>query len=165
MFLARAAAGLTAVTTAVTMSIATAALTHAMSCDQPISGTFTATSDGQWARTREVYHDEATVVTGWTVTSMCDDVMHCAGQVISQQGWTADLRCQSGHWYATHRVENWQPCPDGSATPGDQSFRFWRVADDPESFKGYDRTISPSGGCGVNLWLTIEMPFTLSKTG
>jgi hypothetical protein len=165
MFLAPTAAGLTAVTAIAAVSIATAAVTQAMSCDRPINGTYTATSDGQWAKTREVYHNEATVVTAWTVTSACDDVMHCAGNVTSQQGWTADLRCQSGQWLATHRVENWQPCPDGSTAHGDQSFRFWRVTDDPETFNGYDRTIGPSGGCGVNLWLTIEMPFTLTTTG
>jgi hypothetical protein len=162
MVIARTAAGLTTLAAAATLSIGTAAVTNAMSCDRAINGTFTATSDGQWAKTREVYRDEVSVVTEWTVSSVCDDVMHCAGTVISQQGWTADLRCQSGHWYTTHRVENWQPCPDGTTTHGDQSFRFWRVADQPESFKGYDRTIGPSGGCGVNLWLTIEMPFTLT---
>ena len=80
MFRARAAAALTAVTAVATLSIATAAVTHAASCDRPINGTYTATSDGQWAKTREVFHDEATVVTAWTITSACDDVMHCAGQ-------------------------------------------------------------------------------------
>ena len=109
MFLARAAAGLTAVATAAALSIATATVSSAMSCDRPINGTYTATSDGQWAKTRDVYRDEATVVAVWTVTSACDDVMHCAGKVTSNQGWTADLRCQSGHWYTIHRVENWQP--------------------------------------------------------
>jgi hypothetical protein len=53
---------------------------------------------------------------------------------------------------------------DDVGTPGDQSFRFSRVADHPETFTGYDRTIGPSGGCGVNLWLTIEMPFRLTAT-
>ena len=165
MFLARAAAGLTAVAAAAVLSIATATVSSAMSCDRPINGTYTATSDGQWAKTREVRENQATVVAVWTVSSACDDVMHCAGTVSSNQGWTADLRCQSGHWYTIHRVENWQPCPDGSTTPGDQSFRFWRTTDDPDNFSGYDRTIGPSGGCGKNLWLTIEMPFTLTKTG
>jgi hypothetical protein len=164
MFTPRAAAALTAVATVASLSIATAAVARSGACDQPVNGTFTATSDGRWAKTREVFHDEATVVTTWTITSACDDVMHCAGRVTSAQGWTADLRCQSGQWYAIHRVENWQHCPDGRTTPGDQSFRFWRVADEPESFNGYDRTIGPSGGCGVNLWLTIEMPFTLTAT-
>ncbi|STZ73397.1 putative secreted protein [Mycolicibacterium fortuitum] len=165
MFLRRAATSLTILTAAPTMSIATATVAQALSCDRPINGTFTATSDGQWAKTREVFHDEATVVTTWTVSSTCDDVMHCAGNIHSQQGWNSDLRCQSGHWYTTHRIQDWQPCPDGSTTPGDQSFRFWRVSDDPETFKGYDRTIGPSGGCGVNLWLTVEMPLTITKTG
>jgi hypothetical protein len=163
MFLPRAAA-LTALAAAATFNLATAALSHAASCDRPINGTYTATSDGQWAKTREVYHDEASVVTKWTVTSNCDDVMHCDGKVTSQLGWTEDLRCRSGQWYTSHRVDDWQPCPDGSTAPGDQSFRFSRIADAPETFTGYDRTIGPSGGCGVNLWLTVEMPFRLTAT-
>lgn len=166
MYVARAAAGLTVVTTAALLSIATAAVSHAMSCDRPINGTYIATSDGNWSKTREIYlRDQATVVAEWTVTSKCDDVMHCAGHVTSQQGWTADLRCQSGQWYTTHRIENWQPCPDGTSTHADQSFRFWRMTDNPESFDGYDRTIGPSGACGVNLWPTVEMPFSLTKIG
>ena len=111
-----------------------------------------------------VYHDEVSVVATWTVTSSCDDVMHCDGSVTSQQGCTRDLRCRAGQWYTSRRVDDWQPCPDGSTTAGDQSFRFWRTADDPETFAGYDRTIGPSGGCGVNLWLTVEMPFRLTAT-
>jgi hypothetical protein len=164
LFRTRAAAALTAVTAVAMLTIAMSAVTHAASCDRSINGVYTATSDGQWAKSREVFHDEANVVTVWTIASACDDVMNCAGTVTSQQGWTADLRCRSGQWYAMHRVENWQHCPDGTTTPGDQTFRFWRVAEEPERFNGYDRTIGPSGGCGVNLWLTIEMPFTLMKT-
>jgi len=163
MFLPRVTA-LTALAAAATFGLATAGVSHAASCDRPINGTYTATSDGQWAKTREVYHDEVSVVTTWTVTSDCDDVMHCEGKVISQQGWTEDLRCRAGQWYASRRVDDWQPCPDGSTTPGDQSFRFWHTADDPETFVGYDRTIGPSGGCGVNLWLTVEMPFRLTAS-
>ncbi|MEB3068205.1 hypothetical protein [[Mycobacterium] vasticus] len=162
MFMARATAAFVTMAAAAGASIATPTVAHAMSCDRPINGTFTATSDGQWSKTREVYRDEATVVTTWTVASTCDDVMHCAGKIISRQGWASDIRCQSGQWYTTHRIEGWQPCPDGTTTYGDQSFRFWRAADEPETFKGYDRTIGPSGGCGVNLWLTVEMPFTLA---
>ncbi|ODR18240.1 hypothetical protein BHQ19_27165 [Mycolicibacterium porcinum] len=165
MFLRRVGASLIILTGAATTNIATAAVAQALSCDRPINGSFTVTSDGQWAKTREVFHDEATVVTTWTVSSTCDDVMHCAGNIYSQQGWNSVLRCQSGHWYATHHIQDWQPCPDGSTTPGDQSFRFWRVSDIPETFKGYDRTIGPSGGCGVNLWLTVEMPLVITKTG
>lgn len=165
MFLVRATSAVTVLAAVGTTSIVTASVAQALSCDRPINGTFAATSDGQWAKTREVFRDEATVATMWTVTSTCDDVMHCAGKVVSQQGWNSDLRCQSGQWYTTHRIENWQPCPDGTTTYGDQSFRFWRTADEPETFKGYDRTIGPSGGCGNNLWLTVEMPLTITATG
>jgi len=164
MLLTRAAAVLTTMAVAAATTIATATVAQALPCDQPINGTYIATSDGQWAKTREVFHDEVTVTTNWTVRSTCDDVMHCAGTVLSDQGWSSDLRCQSGQWYTTHRVENWQRCQDGTTTHGDQSFRFWRAAEHPETFKGYDRTIGTSGGCGVNLWLTIEMPFTLARS-
>ena len=157
----RTAAAITLLACTATLSIATSSISQAMSCDQPINGSFTAISDGQWSKTREVRQNQATIITTWTITSECDDVMHCAGHVSSMQGWSSELRCQSGQWYTTHRVENWQPCPDGTTTHGDQSFRFWRVTHQPESFKGYDRTIGPSGGCGVNQWLTIEMPLTL----
>jgi hypothetical protein len=159
----RAAAAVASLACTAALSIATSAVSQAVSCDYPINGSFTAISDGQWSKTRQIYRDQATVVTTWTITSACDDVMHCTGQVSSQQGWNSELRCQSGHWYTTHRIENWQPCPDGTTTHGDQSFRFWRVSGQPATFKGYDRTIGPSGGCGVNLWLTIEMPLTLAQ--
>lgn len=161
MRLRHAAAATTALACTMTLGIATSAVSQAMSCDQPINGSFTATSDGQWSKTRDVRQNQATVVTTWTITSECEDLMHCTGRISSEQGWSSELRCQSGHWYTTHRVENWQPCPDGTTTHGDQSFRFWRVSEQPESFEGYDRTIGPSGGCGINLWLTIEMPLTL----
>lgn len=164
MLLTRAAAVLTTLAAAAATTIATATVAQALPCDQPINGTYTVNSDGQWAKTREVFHDEQTITTSWSVRSTCDDVMHCAGTVFSDQGWSSDLRCQSGQWYITHRVENWQRCQDGTTTYGDQSFRFWRAAEQPETFKGYDRTIAPSGGCGVNLWLTIEMPFTLTRS-
>ena len=95
MFLPRVTA-LTALAAAATFGLATAGVSHAASCDRPINGTYTATSDGQWAKTREVYHDEVSVVATWTVTSSCDDVMHCDGSVTSQQGWTRDAEPVSG---------------------------------------------------------------------
>jgi hypothetical protein len=34
-----------------------------------------------------------------------------------------------------------------------------------EKLSGWDYTVGPSGACGANKWLVIEMPFKLVKTG
>jgi len=129
--------------------------------DYSVNGTFTATSDGQWAKTRERFRDEATVVSTWTIATTCASPYRCNGTVTSDQGWTADTYMLSGLWYVSRDVENWMPCPDGGSAPGHQVFRFYR--EDPNMLVGSDKTIGPSGACGKNLPLTIEMPFTLSK--
>jgi hypothetical protein len=55
-----------------------------------LDGTYTAVSDGRWAKTREVRRDEATVTSTWTITSTCSSHVECTGRVISDQGWSAD---------------------------------------------------------------------------
>lgn len=129
--------------------------------DYSVNGTFTAMSDGQWAKTREQFHDEATVVSTWTITSTCSTPYTCTGQVTSDQGWTASAQMISGLWYVSRDLENWMPCPDGSTAPGHQVFRFYRQ--DPNTLVGADKTVGPSGACGKNLPLAIELPFTLTK--
>jgi hypothetical protein len=129
--------------------------------DYSINGTFTATSDGQWAKTRDVFHDESTVVSTWTITSTCSTPYRCTGQVKSDQGWTADTHMLSGMWYVSRDVDNWMHCPDGTAAPGHQVFMFYR--EDDNTLAGQDKTIGPSGGCGKNLPLVIKMPFMLTK--
>ncbi len=164
MFLRKALTTATATVVFLVSGVFTAQLAFAMSCDAPLNGTFTATSDGNWAKTREVFKDEATVVANWQVTSACDNVERCRGEVISDQGWRAELKCNSGLWIVVHRVENWQPCGDGRTTYGDQEHKFYRTSSSPESFTGWDRTVGPSGGCGVNQWLVIVLPLTVIKT-
>jgi hypothetical protein len=129
--------------------------------DYSVNGIFTATSDGQWAKTREQFHDEATVVSTWTITSTCSTPYACTGQVTSDQGWSASTTMLSGMWYVSRDLENWMPCADGTFAPGHQIFRFYR--EDPNTLVGADKTVGLSGACGKNLPLAIELPFTLKK--
>lgn len=132
-----------------------------------LNGTYTVVSDGQWAKTNYRYHDEATVTQTWTITSSCPTFQDCTGRVVSDAGWTADAVYTSGRWRVHRRIADWQPCPDGTTAPGDQSFEFWRPRADADAghLTGWDRTTGPSGGCGVNKWLNITMPLTLTRAG
>jgi hypothetical protein len=88
--------------------------------------------------------------------------MDCTGRVTSDQGWSANLRLVGGDlWIVAHDVPNWEKCEDGTTAPGHQTFKF--SAD--EKLAGWDRTVGPSGACGANKWLTIEMPFKLVEVG
>jgi hypothetical protein len=128
-----------------------------------LNGTFTAVSDGQWAKTREVYRDEATVTSTWTITSTCTTRVECTGRVVSDQGWSADATFSWGLWSVQRDLPGWAPCGDGTTAPGHQRFTFYPV--DAGTLVGKDKTIGPSGACGVSYWLTIEMPFRLTKIG
>jgi hypothetical protein len=44
-------------------------LAHATADEIAVNGTYLATSDGQWAKTNESYHDEKSVTQTWTITS------------------------------------------------------------------------------------------------
>ncbi len=135
---------------------------HASSDDPALNGLYRATSDGQWAQTNDQLHHEATVTSTWTITSSCTNPLECAGQVTSDQGWSAPLRLSGGAlWIVAHDVPNWEQCGDGMpAATGRQLFRFAT-----NDLAGDDKTIGPSGACGVNKWLTVDLPFTLVKIG
>jgi hypothetical protein len=128
-----------------------------------LDGAYAATSDGQWAKTREVFHDEATTTSTWTITSTCSSHVDCTGTVTSDQGWSADARYSGGLWLVERDLPDWQPCNDGTTASGQQQFTFYRI--DATTLVGKDKTMGPSGACGVNAWLTIEMPFKLNKIG
>lgn len=136
---------------------------RASSDDPALNGTYQATSDGQWAQTNDQYHTEATVTSIWTITSSCTNPMECTGQVTSDQGWTAPLKLVGGNmWRVVHDVPNWEQCGnDLPAATGHQVFRF--SADD--KMVGDDHTVGPSGACGVNKWLVVDLPFKLVKIG
>ncbi len=150
-------------------ALASPAAAHA-SGNWALNGTFTATSNGEWARTNDVFHDERSVRAVWTITSQCSYPTECTGTVSSDQGWTAPIYQRSGEWYVKHVVDNWMPCPDGTAAPGYQVFRFKRMTAngdsvDPNSrvLVGEDATTGPSGACGRSLSLFITMPFKLAQ--
>ena len=54
-----------------------------------LNGTFTATSNGEWARTNDYFHDERSVRALWTISSQCSYPTECTGTITSDQGWTA----------------------------------------------------------------------------
>jgi hypothetical protein len=135
---------------------------HASPDSTALNGTYSATSDGSRAQTNYAFHDEATVTSTWTISSTCTDPMDCTGQVRSSQGWSANLRLIGGDlWIVARDVPGWEKCQDGSSAPGHQMFKF--SADD--NLAGWDYTVGPSGACGANKPLTIELPFKLVKAG
>jgi len=135
--------------------------------DVALNGTFTAVSDGGWAKKNEGFSPHATVTATWTISSSCVTFQDCTGTLSSNQGWATDLVYASQRWRATHIVENWEPCPDGTAAPGTQTFTFWARrldnADRHDELIGWDETVGPSGACGINEWLTIRMPLLVTR--
>lgn len=145
---------------------------HSSSGDWGINGTYTATSNGEWAKTNDIYHDEASIRSIWTVTTTCSYPTEFTGTVTSDWGWTAPIYQKSGVWYVKRTVDNWQPCPEGPAAPGLQIFRFYPgnvdgSGSDPTSstFLGEDQTTGISGSCGSSKVLFIAIPFKLVKIG
>jgi hypothetical protein len=131
-----------------------------------INGTYTAFSDGQWAQTNQSYHDEPSVTQTWTITSSCTTFQDCTGTVTSDQGWSStNVVYMSGRWKVSRTVDNWEPCADGTALPGEQAFTFWSDPANKAQLMGWDQTIGPSGGCGFNKWLNVTMPFRLTPVG
>ena len=133
-----------------------------------VNGTFTATSDGRWAKTNEKFDKRPTVIATWTITSACVNAFECTGQIVSDQGWTAELRFLSGQWRARHTIGDWQRCPDGSPAPGRQDYTFGPARGNDYHaavLTGWDETVGESGACGVNRSLTIRMPLRLTRIG
>jgi hypothetical protein len=128
-----------------------------------LNGRYRATSDGQRAQTNEQFHAEPVVTAIWTISSTCTNPEDCTGTVTSDQGWTAPIMMAGGSmWRVVHDVPNWEQCGDGMpAATGHQVFRF--SIDD--KLEGDDHTVGPSGACGANRWLVIDMPFKLVKIG
>src|ERR1700730_2232603 len=105
--------GATAVLIAIGSSLPVAGPAHAGHCGVPLNGTYTAFSDGQWAKTNDSYHDETSVTSRWSVTTTCAGYLDCQGQVSSDSGWVAPAKCTSGTWIVARDVPNWEPCADG----------------------------------------------------
>ena len=108
---------------AVVGSVGTATPAYASNYGVELNGTWRVTSNGDWAKTNDVFINEPTVVQTWTMTSSCTSPHTCIGEVRSDQGWTAPLKlggveapgAVGDYWVVDHVVPNWEPCPDGTA--------------------------------------------------
>lgn len=137
-----------------------------------LNGTYTATSNGEWARKNDVFYDQASLRSTWTINTVCSYPGECTGTVHSEWGWSEPIYQKSGTWWVKHVVENWIPCPDGTSAPGLQVFRFNAMTldgsrSDPTSttLVGQDATTGVSGACGRSKPVYINMPFKLVKVG
>lgn len=145
----------------VVVSLVVAAPAHADLQATALNGRFTVTSDGQWAKTNERFRDEQTVTSTWTIATSCTSVLDCAGQMTSDQGWSAEVRYIKPMWFVTRTIENWMPCPDGTSVAGRQTYKFFVDEYDKPFLRGWDNTLGPSGACDINKVLNIEMPLKL----
>ena len=162
--------GVVIAATVLIAGVAVAPPAHA--AEWALNGTFTATSNGEWARSNDVFHEQQSVRATWTISSECSYPTECTGTVTSDQGWTAPIYQTSGEWYVKHIVPQWMPCQVGPPADGFQVFRFKRMTPngdntDPSSntLIGEDGTTGPSGACGRSLAINISMPFKLVKVG
>jgi hypothetical protein len=139
-----------------------------------LNGTYRVTSIGNWAKINDQYNGEPTTVQTWTLSSSCTTFQVCDGTVKSDEGWTSRLYLRDGSlWYARHEIPNWERCEDGTAFTGKQTFSFYPADPDGSGdsklgspvLAGKNKTIGPSGACGQNQWLSIEMPMRLDKIG
>ncbi|MCA2320070.1 hypothetical protein JF732_08555 [Mycobacterium intracellulare] len=136
-----------------------------------LNGTYQATSNGDWAKTNDIYHDEATVRSRWTITTTCSTPLECTGRVTSDLGWSADVGLHGSEYVVKRDIPNWQPCPNGAARTGHQIYRFypvdergWVATDSTATtLAGVDQTTGDSGACGINKALVISLPFRLDK--
>jgi len=139
--------------------------------DWALNGKYQATSNGDWAATNDVYRNEASVRSIWTISMTCINVLTCRGTVTSDIGWSAEISTTNMEYRVKRELPNWEPCADGSGrtVTGHQLYRFFPVGDGgsvlPGSrvFGGFDQTKGQSGGCSINDVLQIELPFRLEK--
>lgn len=159
---------------ALTLSGGSTAPTAAASGDDwGLNGTYLATSNGNWAKTNDIYHDEATVRSRWTISTTCSTPLECTGRVTSDLGWSADVGLHGSEYVVKRDIPNWEPCSNGVARTGHQIYRFYPVdergwvATDSTStvLAGVDQTSGDSGACGINKALVISLPFRLDKVG
>ncbi|AFM18309.1 hypothetical protein Mycch_3576 [Mycolicibacterium chubuense NBB4] len=132
-------------------------------------GTYVVKSDGEWAKTNDVFIDEQTVVETWTVRTDCVSPIECSGEVTSDHGWTGSVKLDD-FWYVRRDIPNWMPCPDGTFATGHQLYLLYGF--DPamtqrvtttDFMAGRNVTKSDSGACGVNKPKVIELPVSLQR--
>lgn len=162
--------GLAATVIAAIATVGAAPPTHASNFGTELNGTFLVQSDGQWARTNDVKFKQETVIETWTVSTTCTSPLDCSGTVTSDRGWTGTARLDD-FWYVEHVIPNWIPCSDGTFASGFQNFILWgvdptteeKVYNNIQHFAGRNVTKGPSGACGVNKPVVIELPVSIIK--
>lgn len=134
-----------------------------------LNGTYSFLSNGDWAKTNDVFKPEAVVRDVWHMTSSCTTTILCTGQISSEEGWTAPLKFLADHWVASRDIPNWAPCPSGGAATGHQLFFFYGVNNNGQNTRsaellaGHSNTHTDSGSCGKNLGLVIDIPMRLER--
>lgn len=163
--------GAVSTSVAVVGSLGLAAPASASNYGVELNGTWEVESNGDWAKNNEVFLNEQTVVQKWTMSSSCTSPISCTGTVTSDQGWSAPMVNHGDYWAVDVVRQNWEPCQDGTAATGAQKYFFWGVDVVTESrdmkmtdlMAGRDRTEGPSGACGINNPLVVELPMTLRR--
>lgn len=135
-----------------------------------LNGPYRVVSNGDWAKTNEVYMNERSEVSVWTFSSSCANAHQCTGQVSSDEGWTAPLEFRTSRWIVDRFHETWQTCPDGTTSPGRQRYQFQGSDTNGQYEKGkidllvgYVRTIGVSGACGRNQPTVIQIPLSVRR--
>lgn len=96
--------------------------TAAASGDQwGLNGTYLATCNGDWAKTNDIDHNEATVRSRWTVSTTCSTPLECTGRVISDPGWSADVGIHGSEYVLKRDIPDWEPCPNATPERGTRS--------------------------------------------
>lgn len=140
--------------------------------DVAINGVYRVTSIGNWAKINDQYNGEPTTIQTWTLSSTCSTFIKCDGTATSDEGWSARLYMIDGtSWYVRRDVPNWERCEDGTAFTGKQTFSFYPADPDGSGYlklgspvmAGRNKTLGPSGACGQNQWLSIDIPMRLDK--
>ena len=78
----------------------------------PINGTYRATSVGEWAKTNDAFHNQATVTSTWTITSSCSNAQECTGQVRPTRDGVHRFTCMTGQCGTSNTM-----CPTGNGAP------------------------------------------------
>ena len=133
-----------------------------------LNGTYQAVTNGDWAKTDGVYRDQLTVISRWSIESVCDNYQSCTGRITSDQGWSADMYFQTQSWRVRRTIPDWQRCPDGTASSGHQLFIFYPYAGSEFDISsavlvGEDITSGVPGACGRGYPVEIRIPFRLTK--
>jgi hypothetical protein len=151
-------------------SVSAATPAHASNYGVELTGTWLVSSNGDCAKTNDVFMNEQSNTQTWTVVTNCASAIECTGTVKSDQGWTGTIRLDN-FWYVDHDIPNWAPCPDGTFASGHQLFVLWgvdttteeRITTNINYMGARNITKTASGSCGANKPLVIEIPAFLKK--